>query len=154
LSTPITAVTSSSSLWHSRLGHASLPRVHLLASQGHLGSVNLKSFDCVSCQLEKQTHFSFNKSASLSSAPFDLVHSDIWGPAPLLTEEGSHYFVVFINDYSRYTWIYLLQHCSELTQVYQNFHKMVQTQFSHTIKIFRSDNVMEYNEKSFLNFLK
>jgi hypothetical protein len=50
--------------------------------------------------------------------------------------------------------IYLLQHRSELTQVYQNFQKVVQTQFSRTNKIFRSDNTMEYNEKSFLNFLK
>jgi hypothetical protein len=91
---------------------------------------------------------------SLSSTPFDFVHCDIWGPAPIPIEGGSCYFVVFIDDYSCYTWIYLLQHRSELTQVYQNFHKMVQTQFSRTIKIFRSDNAMEFNEKSFLNFLK
>jgi hypothetical protein len=71
------AITITSSLWHSRLGHASLPRVQLLASQGHLGSVNFQSFDCVSCRLGKQTHLSFNKSESFSPAPFDLVHSDI-----------------------------------------------------------------------------
>jgi hypothetical protein len=125
----VTTSNASSSLWHSPFGHASLPRVQLLASQGHLGSVDLKSFDCISCQLGKQTHLSFNKSESLSFAPFDLVHSDIWGPAPVPTEGGSRYFVIFINEYSRYTWIYLLQHCFELTQVYQNFHQMIQTQF-------------------------
>jgi hypothetical protein len=152
-SASVAAFTASSNLWHSRLGHASLPRVQLLASQGHLGSVNLQSFDCVSCHLGKQTHLSFNKSDSFSSAPFDLVHSDIWGPAPISTEGGSRYFVIFIDDYSRYTWLYLLQHRSELTHVYQNFHQMVQTQFSRTIKVFRSDNAMEYNEKSFLAFL-
>jgi hypothetical protein len=89
----------------------------------------------------------------LSSAPFDLVHSDIWGPALVPTEGGSRYFVIFLDDYSRYTWIYLLQHRSKLPQIYQNFHQMVQTQFSRTIKIFRSD-AMEYNEKSFQIFLK
>ena len=114
-----------------------------MASQGYLGSVNFQSFDCVSCRLGKQTHLSFNKSESFSSAPFDLVHYDIWGPAPIPTEGGSHYFVIFMDDYSRYTWIYLLQCRSELTDVYQNFHKMVQTQFSHTIKTFRLDNAME-----------
>jgi hypothetical protein len=154
LTAAVTTSNASSSLWHSHLGHASFPRVQLLASQGHLGSVDLKSFDCISCHLGKQTHFSFNKSESLSSAPFDLVHSDIWGPAPVPTEGGSRYFVIFLDDYSRYTWIYLLQHRSELTQIYQNFHQMVQTQFSRTIKIFRSDNAMEYNEKSFQIFLK
>jgi hypothetical protein len=88
------AITVTSSLWHSRLGHASLPRVKLLASQGRLGLVNFQSFDCVSCHLEKQTCLSFNKSESFSSAPFDLIHSDIWGPAPIPTEGGSHYFVI------------------------------------------------------------
>ena len=136
------------------MGHASLQRVQFLASQGHLGSVNFQSFDCVSCRLGKQTHLSFNKSESFSSAPFYLVHSDIWGPAPISTEGGSHYFVIFVDDYSHYTWIYILQHRSKLTNVYQNFHKMVQTQFSRTIKTFRSDNVVEYKAKSFLTLLQ
>jgi hypothetical protein len=75
--TSMAAITVTSNLWHSRLGHASLSRVRLLASQGHLGSVNFQSFDYVSCHLGKQTHLSFNKSESFSSAPFDLVHYDI-----------------------------------------------------------------------------
>ena len=125
-----------------------------MASRGHLGSVNFQSFDCVSCYLGKQTHLSFNKSESFSSAPFDLVHFDIWGPAPIPTEGGSRYFVVFVDDYSCYTWIYLLQRQSELTNVYQNFNKMVQTQFSRTIKTFRSNNAMEYKAKSFLTLLQ
>jgi hypothetical protein len=147
----ITAVTTSnafSSVWHSCLGHAFLPRVQLLASQGHLGSVDLKSFNCVSCHLGKQTNLSFNKSESLSSAPFDLVHYDIRGPT-LVPLGGGGGLIIFLDDYSHYTWIYLLQHRFERTQVYQNFHQMVQIQFSCTIKIFHSDNAMEYNEKSF-----
>ena len=154
LTVAITTSNACSSLWHSHLGYASLLHVQLLASQGNLGSVDLKSFDCVSCHLGKQTHLSFNKSGSLSFAPFDLVHYDILGPAPVPTEGGSRYFDIFVDDYSHYTGIYLLQYHSELTQVYQNFHQMVQTQFPHTIKFFRSNNAMEYNEKSFKIFLK
>jgi len=152
--TSMAAITVTSNLWHSRLGHASLSRVRLLASQGHLGSVNFQSFDCVSCHLGKQTHLSFNKSESFSFAPFDLVHFDIWGPAPILTKGGFRHFVLFVDDCSRYTWIYLLQHWSELTNINQNFHKMVQTQFSCTIKTLRSDNAMEYKDKSFLTILQ
>jgi hypothetical protein len=117
-----TTINASSSLWHSCLGHASLPRVQLLASQSYLGSVNLNSFDCVSCHLGKQTNLSFNKSGPFSFAPFDLVHSNIWGLVPIPIEGVSCYFVIFLDDYSHYTWIYLLQHHSELTQVYQNVH--------------------------------
>jgi hypothetical protein len=132
--------TLSPDLWHSRLGYASLSRLQLLASQGHLGSVSFNKFDCMSCQFGKQTKLPFNNSDSFSSAPFDLVHSDVWGPAPFTTEGGSRYFVIFVDDYSRFTWIYMLKHRSNLVPIFQTFHKMIQTQFSRTIKIFRSDN--------------
>jgi hypothetical protein len=95
----IKAVTTSnafSSVWHSCLGHAFLPRVQLLASQGHLGSVDLKSFNCVSCHLGKQTNLSFNKSESLSSAPFDLVHYDIKGPTLVPLGGVSLFFLMII----------------------------------------------------------
>jgi hypothetical protein len=87
----VATFTASSNLWHSRLGHASLPRVQLLASQGHLGSVNLQSFDCVSCHLGKQTHLSFNKSDSFSSA-YRLIWSimifGVLPPFPLRGDLG------------------------------------------------------------------
>ena len=153
VSAAATTTTSSPDLWHARLGHPSLSRLQLLASQGHLGSVQFSKFDCTSCHFGKQTKLPFNKSDSFSSAPFDLIHSDIWGPAPVPTEGGSKYFVIFVDDFSRYTWIYLLHHRSELVSIYQTFHKMIETQFNRTVKVFRSDNAQEYNDKSFLSFL-
>ena len=95
----------------------------------------------------------FNNSNSFSYAPFDLIHSEIWGFAPIPTEGGSRYFVIFVNDFSRYTWIYLLHHRSELVSIYQTFHKKIETQFNRTVKSFRLDNAQEYNDKSFLSFL-
>ena len=58
-----------------------------------------------------------------------------------------------MDDFSRYTWIYLLHHKSELVTIYQTFHKMIETQFNRTVKVFRPDNAQEYNDKSFLSFL-
>jgi hypothetical protein len=140
-------------LWHSRFGHAFLSHLQLLTSQGHLGSVSFHKFDSMSCQFGKQTKLPFNNSDSFSSTPFDLVHSDIWGLTPFTTEGGSRYFVIFVDDYSKFTWIYMLKHHSDLVPIFQTFHKMIQTQFSHTIKIFRSNNAQEYNDKSFLYIL-
>ena len=95
---------------------------------------------------------SFTKSDSFSFAPFDLIHSDILGPTPIPTEGGSKYFVIFMDDFSRYTWIYLFHYRSELVSIYQTFHKMIETQFNHIVKVVRSDNAQEYNDKSFLSF--
>ena len=54
---------------------------------------------------------------------------------------------------TQYTWIYLLHHRSELMSIYQTFHKMIETQFNRTIKVFRSNNAQEYSDKSLLSFL-
>jgi hypothetical protein len=67
---------------------------------------------------------------TISFSPFDLVHFDVWGPMPIPTMGGSCYFVIFVDDYSRYTWLYLLQNRSKLPKIYSEFQKMVQTQFS------------------------
>ena len=53
--------------------------------------------------------------------------------------------MIFVDDYSKFTWICLLKHRSDLVSIFQTFHKMIQTQFSHTIKVFRLDNAQEYH---------
>ena len=106
--------TSSLELWHSRLGHMSIDRLKSLISTGRLGTVKSESLSCLSCQLGKQPALSITKSDYISSAPFDLIHSDVWGPSPHTTMGGSKYFVVFLDDYTRFTWIYLMKNRSEL----------------------------------------
>ncbi|PSS08272.1 Endonuclease, partial [Actinidia chinensis var. chinensis] len=67
---------------------------------------------------------------------------------------GSQYFVIFVDDFSRYTWLYLLKNRSQLQQTYYDFARMIKTQFSRDIKVFRSDNAQEYCDTSFLAFLR
>ena len=74
--------TSSLALWHSRLGHASISKVKHLVSRGLLGSVSNKIFDCMPCQFGKQTALPFSNIISYALSPFDLIHSDVWGPSP------------------------------------------------------------------------
>jgi hypothetical protein len=97
-----------------------------LVTSGQLGSVNLELFDCVACKLGKQSALPFNTNESISFVPFDLIHSNVWGQAPIPTMGESRYFVIFINDYSQYTLFYLLQNRSELSKIYSEF-KMAQT---------------------------
>lgn len=103
-----------------------------------------ENFDYVSCQLGKQPALPFNTSESTSTDIFDFIHSDVWGPFSISSIGGSRYFVVFVDDYFRYSWIFHMKYCYELLQVYSNFAKMVEAQFSKRIKIFRSDNALEY----------
>ena len=105
---PLVAVAAVSSIlslafWLSQLGHASSSWVLHLDSRGLLDSVSTENFDCVSCQLGKQPVLPFNSSESISIDIFDLIHSDVWGPSPVSSIGGSRYFVVFVDDYSRYS---------------------------------------------------
>ena len=100
----VAASTTPINLWHARLGHTSIGCLHPLASSGKLGSVSISNnVNCLSCQLGKQPTLCFNKSDYTSVSPFDLIHSDIWGPSPHPTIGGCVYFIIFIDDYSRFT---------------------------------------------------
>ena len=58
-----------------------------------------------------------------------------------------------MDDFSRYTWIYLFKNHSKLYQLYCDFTKMIQTQFSKPIKVFRSNNAQEYKAHEFTYIL-
>ena len=78
-----------------------------------------------------------------------LIHSDVWGPFPVSTTSDHHWFVIFVDDYTRMTWIYLLKHKNEALSMFRSFHVMIQTQFSAKIQILRSDNDGEYANRGF-----
>ena len=145
--------TYSLALWHSCLGHASISSVKQLVSRGLLGSVANKSFDCMPCQFGKQTALPFNNIVSHALSSFNLIHSNVWDPSPISTPGGSRYFVIFVDDFSRYTWIYLFKNRYELYQIYHDFTKMIETQFSKPIKVLRSDNAQEYKAHEFTSNL-
>jgi transposase InsO family protein len=106
------------------------------------------------CQLDKQPTLPFNNSESIASATFYLIYSDVWGPSPVPTVGESRYFVIFVDDFSRYTWIYLMKNCSEVLTIYRDFAKMIQTQYSKAIKVFLFDNAQEYRQTGFFTIFK
>jgi histone deacetylase 1/2 len=108
------------SVWHHRLGHASSHVVEQILSRHKLSFVkdSRNNSICDSCQKGKSHQLPYPKSSSVSLRPFELVFSDVWGPAP--TSVGRHnYYVSFIDDYSKFTWIYLLKHKSEVFQCFR-----------------------------------
>jgi len=146
--------TSSFAKWHHRLGHLCGSRLSNLINKGCLGPTSIESsFHCKGCKLGKQIQLSYSISDSHAAKPFDLIHSDVWGPAPFATKGGHKYYVIFIDDHSRYTWIYFMKHRSQLCSVYQTFARMVHTQFSTPIRVFRSDSGGEHLSIAFRQFL-
>jgi hypothetical protein len=90
---------------------------------GHPSDKILNSFlkfslkECIDCdvyKLAKQIRLHFSLSNSKSEALFDLIHSDVWGPASTISYNGFRYFVIFIDDFSISTWLYLLKSKDEV----------------------------------------
>ena len=103
---------------HCRLGHLSLP----LLKKSCPRFSSLLSLDCVSCQFAKHHRLSYSPRVNKrASAPFELVHSNVWGLCPVVSPIGFRYFVTFFYDYSRTTWLYLMKNRSELFSHFRAF---------------------------------
>ena len=85
-----------------------------------------------------------------ASAPFELIHSDIWGPCSVMSPTGFKYFVTFVDDFSRMTWLYLMKSHSELFSHFTAFCAKIQ---NVPVQILRSDNAKEYLSKPFQSFM-
>ncbi|RVW47659.1 Retrovirus-related Pol polyprotein from transposon TNT 1-94 [Vitis vinifera] len=100
-------------LIHNRLGHPSLSKFQKMVPRFS----TLSSLPCESCQLGKHTRVSFPKRLNnRAKSPFELVHTDVWGPCRIASTLGFQYFVTFIDDYSRSQFTSFMSHHGILHQ--------------------------------------
>jgi hypothetical protein len=59
--------------------------------------------------------------------PFELVHADLWGPAPVVSTNAFRYYLVLVDDFTKFTWVYLLKHKSDTLTFFSQFRAMVET---------------------------
>jgi len=100
-------VKTTDMVWHQRLGHLSLSVFQLLSKNQLLpltGFVD-KARICEACQLGKSKQQPFCESTRCTTNPLELVHSDVW-TSPISFLSGCKYYVIFVDDYSRFTWLY------------------------------------------------
>ena len=103
--------------------------------------VSCKDGVCSGCVLEKDHRDNFDKRAPWNaSVPLELVHSDLCGPLPSASFLGFKYFLTFIDDYSRHTWVYFLKLKSEVCNMFLGYKALVEKQSGHQIIKLRSDN--------------
>lgn len=94
---------------------------------------------CTYCQLFEGHELLFEINAKYSLNPLDLVHCDLYGPSSVCSHDVQLYYVIFVDNYSRFTWFYLLKTKASFYSFLAAFIKLVQTQCSRKIKLFQSD---------------
>ena len=115
---------------------------------------DVSSLHCDVCELEKSHCTSFPLSFNKSLLPFMVIHYDVWGPSKVPTLSGSHWFVTFIDDCTRMTWLCLMKTKDEVNLLFQNFHKMIETQYSTNLWLPWSNNGLEYQSSNLQKYLE
>lgn len=82
-----------------------------------------------------------------------MHHSDLWGPSPIVYNQGFKYYVIFVDEYTRYSWFFPLLIKMSSSQSLFYFKKQVENQLNRKIKVFQSDGGGEYISKQFKDHL-
>jgi hypothetical protein len=99
------------------------------------------------CQAGKQVGAPHHaKNIMTTASPLEMLHMDLFDPIAYISIGGNKYGLVIIDDYSRFTYVFLLHDKSETQEVLKKFLKRVQNEFDAKVKKIRSDNDSELKD--------
>eukprot|EP00253_Pinus_taeda_P032870 PITA_32870 len=138
-------------IWMGHMYHGALRTLREITTG--VPDFSIDHFDtCGGCAMGKFAKSPFPSSDSRATGILDLIHSDVSGRMSHVSLSGYEYYVLFIDDHSRRTWIYFLKTKSEVFKRFQEFRDLVETQTGRQIKSLRSDNGGEYTLGEFVDY--
>lgn len=145
----LTATTAD--LWHQRLGHPGRESFYRLLRSSTFICNKTLSHTCHACRVGKHVRLPFSPSIPKTSAPFQLVHCDVW-TSPVCSFSGFQYYLALLDDYTHFVWTFPLRHKSDVAQTITHFHALVRTQFNRPILAFQTDNGREFDNNALRAF--
>ena len=94
----------------------------------------------------------FKHSETKTSKALEIIHNDLWGPTPTESNQSFRYYISFIDDKTRYTWIYRLTRKSQALTLFMSFKNQVEKSLELKIETLQYDMGGEY--KIFEQYLK
>ncbi|KAJ3698372.1 hypothetical protein LUZ61_002077 [Rhynchospora tenuis] len=135
---------NSSEVWHSRLVHCSHNVLDTLAKTNCLVINSKTKFFCEDCNKAKAHKKPFVSSISAATEPLQVVHTDLWGPAPVISNKGHRYYVHFIDEFSRFSWLYTCASKADVVKIFAEFKQKVENLLSKKIKTVQCDGGTEF----------
>ncbi|KAM2632205.1 hypothetical protein EV1_022967 [Malus domestica] len=151
----LVSVQASLRLWHSRLGHPSSSIFRRLVTTNKLAIKGSSTVDffCSDCAIAKNHKLPFGSSLSSSTHSLELLHCDLWGPAPVTSVSGFRYYLLIVDDFSKYSWLFPLKVKSQVYSTFVIFKNYVENLTGNKIKTVRSDSGGEFVSSSFKSYL-
>jgi transposase InsO family protein len=153
--------TISAEIWHKRYGHLGYDGLKRLVKEDMVKGINLAPEDikktpdiCKACAQAKHSRSPFGRAEDKTTGVLDLVHMDICGPLPEETPGGKKYFITFLDDYSRYSDVVLLELKSDAKFVVKNALEYLERQSGKRVKGIRTDNGGEFISDHLKDYLK
>lgn len=144
-------VFAQSSIWHFRLSHPSVQVLKLLKYNFHLpikGSL-IYGFVYVSCQMDKSKYLPFPSSTRVTKVSLELVHFYLW-TSHVSSLNDYRYYVIFINNYTWFSWIYPLHRKLVTTFTYfVKFKCIAENYLNSKIKSLQTDGGGEFISNDF-----
>ena len=146
-------------LWHRRFGHLGISNLKRLVREDMVVGLKCDMTQdigvCEPCADGKLHRTKFpTAGGKRGNAVLDLVHSDVCGKMSTKSLSGCEYFLTFIDDKSRYVWVYMLKHKSEVFKCFLEWKAMVENSTGQKLKILRTDNGGEYTSMEFKDYMK
>lgn len=152
-------VSSEEKLWHRRFCHLGINNLRKIINKELVTGIDCKVtnelFFCDNCCDGKNHKLPFDKLIGENlSKPLELIHSDVCGPIKPESLGQGNYFVTFIDDSTRYTWIYIIKNKSDVFETFKSWKSIVENQYNAKLKKLRTDNGGEYTSNSFEKYLE
>jgi hypothetical protein len=143
-------------VWHARFGHQGFDGLNKLATKGMVrGMPCITHVEqlCEACLAGKHRRAPFPQVAKYrATAPLELVHGDLCGPISPATPAGNRYFLLLVDDYSRFMWIKLLRTKDEAADAIRQFQAGAEVESRHTLRVFRTDRGGEFTAGEFMDW--
>ncbi|KAL8087732.1 hypothetical protein AgCh_037766 [Apium graveolens] len=151
-------IKNDSWLWHLRYGHLGFSGLKLLSKTkmvDGLPEINEPENLCEACVKGKQHRQSFPVGISWRARrPLEIVHTDIAGPFDIPSLGGNRYYLTFVDDFSRKSWVYIIKEKSEALDKFKEFKALAEKQSGYYLKTLRSDRGGEYTSNLFKSFCR
>jgi len=145
-------------LWHRRYGHLGIQNIKKLVNEDMVIGITCDTAEdvgvCEPCAEGKHHRTKFpTDGGKRSDSILGLVHSDVCGKMSTPSLGGGQYFLTFIDDKTRYTWVYVLKSKDQVFEKFLEWKASVEKSTGQKLKILRTDNGGEYTSKLFESYL-